>query len=36
MEPIAAELEGKKGIILRIDTRENGTKYLKMDLPAEQ
>lgn len=36
LEPIAAELEGMKGIILRIDTRENGTKYLKMDLPGAE
>ena len=33
---IAERLEGKKGITLRIKTRENGTKYLKLDLPQEK
>lgn len=36
LETIAPELDGKKGIILRIDTRENGTKYLKLDLSEEK
>lgn len=33
---IAERLEGKKGVTLRIKTRENGTKYLKLDLPQEK
>ena len=36
LEPIAGELEGMKGIKLRIDTFENGTKYIKLDLPQEK
>lgn len=35
LSPIAEQLEGKKGVTLRIDTRENGTHYLKLDLPKE-
>lgn len=33
---IVERLEGKKGVTLRIKTRENGTKYLKLDLPQEK
>lgn len=33
---IAERLEGKKGVLLRIKTRENGTNYLKLDLPQEK
>lgn len=36
LTPIAAELEGKKGVILGIETCENGTKHIKLDLPQEQ
>lgn len=35
MTPLAAQLEGKKGITLKILTQQNGTKYLKFDLPQE-
>lgn len=33
---IADQMEGKKGVTLRIKTRENGTHYLKLDLPREK
>lgn len=36
LEPIAEELKEKKGIELRIDTFENGTKYVKLDLPQNK
>ena len=36
LTPVAAELEGKKGVILGIETCENGTKPIKLDLPQEQ
>lgn len=36
LTPLAAELEGKKGINLLIPTRENGNQELKFDLPQEK
>lgn len=33
---ISSELEGKKGISMRIKTQENGIKYLKYDLPQDK
>ena len=33
---LSADLEGKKGIILRVNTRMNGVKYIKIELPREQ
>ncbi len=36
LTPLAAELEGKKGINLLIPTRENGNRELKLNLPEEK
>lgn len=36
MTPLAEQLEGKKGITLKIQTQQNGTKYLKFNLPEEK
>lgn len=36
LTPLAAELEGKRGINLLIPTRENGNRELKIDLPVEK
>ena len=36
LTPLAAELDGKKGINLLLPTRDNGNKELKLDLPQEE
>ncbi len=36
LTPIAAELEGRKGINLLLPTRDNGNQELKLDLPQEE
>ena len=36
LDSFKEDLEGKKGIILRVNTRMNGVKYIKIELPREQ
>ena len=36
LDSFKEDLEGKKGIILRVNTRMNGVKYIKIGLPREQ
>ena len=36
LTPLAEQLEGKKGVILHIETRENGPRNVKLDLPQEK
>ena len=36
LTPLAGQLEGKKGVILHIETRENGLQEIKLDLPQEK
>ena len=36
LDSFEEDLEGKKGIILRVNTRMNGVKYIKIELPREQ
>ncbi len=36
LTPIQSELEGKKGVTLRVKTQQNGIKYIRFDLPQEK